>query len=119
MSVTKPGKIGFRPVTPAGEGGKPSETKGPVFDLKDVARLLPKGEGGKVGGPFYGAPVWSGRTKEELHEFVSNALESNMFFKDKDLAREKTAEKVCEAIQKSPQLTAMFIPKIMSKIRNS
>lgn len=64
---------------------------------------------------FTGAPVWSEEDKQGLYGFVTSALGNNVLFKGKLLAQEECAHKICEAIVKSPQLTAKFLPFISRK----
>ncbi len=84
-------------------------------DEKALGRLMQQ-MGVKVASAYFpGAPVWTSGASRLLYGFVSYALGKHSLFKSRPLAMEQTVKAVTKAIQRSPNLTAMFMQHLDSK----
>ena len=98
---------------------KTTPAEGEQFNLstdeKALGRLMQQ-MGVKVASSYFpGAPVWTAGAQRLLYGFVSYALGKHSLFKSRPLAMEQTVKAVTKAIQKSPNLTAMFMQHLDSK----
>lgn len=110
-------RINQRPVGPIIPPPEPKVNKSGdnLIDREALSALLGKKAPKDLSAYFVGAPTWSAEAEKNLFGFVVSALSRNELFKDKPLALEETAKKVCEAIENSSNLTAKFLPFLKAR----